>query len=1007
MNYKAAYDRLAVVIFIVVAMAGCMKKELEPVDVPSRDKEIRFKANFTWDTKTQAEKGPYWDLRSEHQSKSGNAIVLHTFFEDISVAQFETKVSPVTSMSSFNVGATIGSGGSESSVWNNVSFSGSTTYTGGKVWPATDPSYHFYASNSSMTFNESGTTVNVTNNTDVLCAYISSPVFRDSNTLTFDHVLSRIGNVTVSSVDSDVSLSDVSVTITPKISGTYNIRTGAWSSSTVGSPIQLANSTGGEKLNDFWLLPDSYTVTCSWTASKGANSQDFDGWEGVITIPAGKVVSFSISMGGPAGVVLKTFAGMYIAPGDLYYDGSEYQISDDWDAHSYQVSKGKVSGSYLHSYDEMSDVFSTVNAKRGSNTNIDNNKTIPYQNMAWRMMSTDDRLKIFGTGTSRRNGSTVNGTANRHYAILRLTGYTNGNISNPYVLLAFPDDEVITTSRSLTYMDSNTTNTNVTQAQLQEYLDAGCVAFLASGRCYNNTYSQGSSNGNRWLSNSYSSNNGYYFYHGNNSLNQGNISKNTYWFSVRCVTVPIEVTSPAATLWKGENITYTAISNVGTVLWTSSDVTVATVNSLTGEVHAVGPGEAEIIATAGSKSARQKVYVNRITGISLSTTSLNNSNKSSYANLTATAAINGGGAVYGSPGTITINYSSSNTDIATVSSASNTSGTSNRIDYITMGTAIITALIPANTYGDNSVLSATCTVTLNPWVTIVNSGFSNNRELYLWCNDYYASGFLAILRVEAWGGVPVITTDAPSGYVSVSSAGSEHTHNKVTYRFELRSARSGNFAGEWSVTATLGSESDSVPLYVNHYSYIDYETDDDYDDVIVQGVSFFYGSYVENEDPYGGSYEEEIYHGYYAFSTKFELTLTNQLIYYGSSRQGIPVVCDGTLQYTPRDSSGNYIEVKTENIYVVAFTDSYSWYSSWGTVSCSYNCNDDGGTYNSSILTYAYDISYEYMEYVGWIHYLDGRITVRFEFGNQIVECERYYSGDEDSCISLTYKSNI
>lgn len=80
----------------------------------------------------------------------------------------------------------------------------------------------------------------------------------------------------------------------------------------------------------------------------------------------------------------------------------------------------------------------------------------------------------------------------------------------------------------------------------------------------------------------------------------------------------VSITSSAATIWKGGTTTYSATSNKGAVTWSSSNTSVATVNPSTGVVTSVSYGSANIIATAGDVSDSIPVYVNELTGISIS-----------------------------------------------------------------------------------------------------------------------------------------------------------------------------------------------------------------------------------------------------------------------------------------------------------------------------------------------------------------------------------------------------
>lgn len=249
------------------------------------------------------------------QQESENEITFHYIDASNIEAGVETKTSAVTSLSSFYAAATKGSAGSETSKWTSYQFNsdgaGTPTYHGtgaGKWWPDTDESYHFYASNNALTFAAAGTTVSATNSTDVVCAYMPSPTYKTKNTLTFEHIFARIGDVTVSAA-SGYTISNVSISITPKTGGTYNIRTGSgqtndtgWSSLTTGSATGIANSTPGTKSNDVWLVPGNYTLTASWRAVRDDYTHDYSNVSAsaVIAVQKGKVNSINITLGGNA-----------------------------------------------------------------------------------------------------------------------------------------------------------------------------------------------------------------------------------------------------------------------------------------------------------------------------------------------------------------------------------------------------------------------------------------------------------------------------------------------------------------------------------------------------------------------------------------------------------------------------------------------------------------------------------------------------------------------------------
>lgn len=117
-----------------------------------------------------------------------------------------------------------------------------------------------------------------------------------------------------------------------------------------------------------------------------------------------------------------------------------------------------------------------------------------------------------------------------------------------------------------------------------------------------------------------------------------------------------------------------------TVIFSSNNTSVATVNSSTGEVRAVGPGEAVITVTTvdGNKTSMCKVKVIQpVTGITLNTTSSTSIKKGQKISVTATVQ----------PSNATnkvVTFSSSNTSVATVDN-------SGVITAINIGDAIITA----------------------------------------------------------------------------------------------------------------------------------------------------------------------------------------------------------------------------------------------------------------------------------------------------------------------------
>lgn len=170
--------------------------------------------------------------------------------------------------------------GSETRKYHNGSGSSSAAtiysnniYTG--CYQTASPTYYnHYVSNVSFTIPSSGNvTMSAYNNTDVICGWAAGT--NSSNpSVTLNHIFARTGSFSLS-VPSGYSQSSVSWTIASKgsvtgTSGTYNLSTGAWTSSytTLGATAVASGS-------DYYLIPGTYTITCSFTLSKGDFVQSY------------------------------------------------------------------------------------------------------------------------------------------------------------------------------------------------------------------------------------------------------------------------------------------------------------------------------------------------------------------------------------------------------------------------------------------------------------------------------------------------------------------------------------------------------------------------------------------------------------------------------------------------------------------------------------------------------------------------------------------------------------
>ncbi len=159
------------------------------------------------------------------------------------------------------------------------------------------------------------------------------------------------------------------------------------------------------------------------------------------------------------------FAGMMMTPGPLYFGSNGYEIKEGWNYNSYNSIYGKAVGSTYFNFIELgrlfeSSVFSTSDG--------DIEKVLDPLD-GWRVPTHAEWASILGT---TRSGSTVNGSSNKHYAMIQLADVSGW--------LIFPDGETIT-GAALSNLDNITSNTGITEIELNNYLIQGCIFLPGSG----------------------------------------------------------------------------------------------------------------------------------------------------------------------------------------------------------------------------------------------------------------------------------------------------------------------------------------------------------------------------------------------------------------------------------------------------------------------------------------------------------------------------------------------
>ena len=177
---------------------------------------------------------------------------------------------------------------------------------------------------------------------------------------------------------------------------------------------------------------------------------------------------------------IPTFAGLEISPGPLYYDGTTFKISNYWDDSSYGKLSGKVAGSTYFSFLDLGSYFDSHGIFFDANTgDIDNTNTVD----GYRVPTLAELQAIFG---NNRNGSTVNGFANKRYAKVRVNDLVSLSSEFNSGAILFPDDFVI---NGVALAFGNYDTNEITANELNEYINQGCVFMSNFG--YDNYYFDG------------------------------------------------------------------------------------------------------------------------------------------------------------------------------------------------------------------------------------------------------------------------------------------------------------------------------------------------------------------------------------------------------------------------------------------------------------------------------------------------------------------------------------
>ena len=225
----------------------------------------------------------------------GDMIVL--YLDDTIDAFVDTKaVSEVTTIpSNLYWAATSGSGTSETQKFaNSYSSVSSSKINTGKYQTATASTYNYYVSNAFLNVG-ADTYVSAsggTDGTDVICGRVSSSSATPS--ITMGHIFARTGTLSLSApsgytVSGTPSWSIMKSGTNTGTAGTYNLRTGAWS-----SVSGLTSYTSFNSSSDMYLIPGTYSIKVQFTLTRGNFSKEYT-QTGSITVAAGNKYNITAS----------------------------------------------------------------------------------------------------------------------------------------------------------------------------------------------------------------------------------------------------------------------------------------------------------------------------------------------------------------------------------------------------------------------------------------------------------------------------------------------------------------------------------------------------------------------------------------------------------------------------------------------------------------------------------------------------------------------------------------
>jgi len=130
-----------------------------------------------------------------------------------------------------------------------------------------------------------------TSGTDVICGYTAG-TNSATPSVTLNHIFARTGSITTTTSAGSISISSYTIvrnSTSEGSAGTYNLRTGAWSSvSGVSSDTAITGSS------DMYLIPGNYTIKATGTYTRGDYTVTTTK-SGTVTLVGGKINNITLT----------------------------------------------------------------------------------------------------------------------------------------------------------------------------------------------------------------------------------------------------------------------------------------------------------------------------------------------------------------------------------------------------------------------------------------------------------------------------------------------------------------------------------------------------------------------------------------------------------------------------------------------------------------------------------------------------------------------------------------